>query len=123
MSGKWLKAFTVFVFISLLAISLALALFQQPVISISQEAFAEFDQLDNTISFNNDQAVVSSQDLRILANWSFNCKGVSDYLLTKDEFAKFRSVYFIQQIKGRNPLLGRPLKSLTEDYKKVFAGD
>lgn len=120
---KWLKTFSILAFLFLLIISFASALFQKPFISISNKAFAEFRQLNSKVDFNNNDAIVSRQDLRLLANWSFQSKGVSDYLLTKNEFNKFHSVYFIQQVKDKSLGIREAKKPLPENYYKLFAGN
>jgi hypothetical protein len=122
-STKWIRIPTAFAFIFLLAISFASALFGKRLISISKEAFAEFRQINNKVIFERNDAVVSRQDLRLLANWTFHTKGVSNYLLTKNEFGKYNAVYFIQQIKGTNPSLRDTRIPIPGNYSKIFTGD
>lgn len=122
-SSRWLKIPTIFIFILLLSVSFARALMDKSVISISPKAFTEFQQLDNRIAFKGNDAIVSRQDLRLLANWAFQIKGVSDYLLTKSEFNKYSSVYFIKQIKGANPFIRDAKNQIPHNYSTVFKGD
>lgn len=122
-SSRWIKIPTAFVFLLLLFVSFISALFQKPEISISKEAFAEFQQLNTKISFKTKDAIVSRQDLRLLANWTFQTKGVSDYLLTKAEFGKYSSVYFINQINGSNPFYRDTRKQIPINYSNVYRGN
>ncbi len=123
LSIRWIKIPTIVIFILLLSVSFARALFDKSVISISAEAFAEFQQLNNKIAFKGNDAIVSRQDLRLLANWTFQIKGVSDYLLTKSEFEKYSSVYFIKQIKGTNSYIRDTKSQIPNNYSNVFQGD
>ena len=120
-STRWIRIPTAFTFIILLAISFQSALFRKPLISISKEAFTEFQQINNKLDFKRNDAIVSRQDLRLLANWVFQTKGVSDYLLTKNEFGKYNAVYFIQQIKGSN--LRNTRIPIPSNYSNIFTGD
>lgn len=122
-SSRWIKIPTVLIFVLLLFVSFRSALFQKPVISISKEAFAEFQHLDHKINFGENDAIVSRQDLRLLANWTFQTKGVSDYLLSKAEFDKYHSVYFIRQIKGENPYIRDIQKPIPGNYLYIFKGN
>ena len=122
-SSRWIKLPTAFAFLLLLFVSFISALFQKPEISISKEAFVEFQQLNNKISFKTNDVIVSRQDLRLLANWTFQTKGVSDYLLTKAEFDKYNSVYFINQINGTNPFNSDTRKPIPNNYSIVYRGN
>lgn len=122
-STRWIRIPTAFTFVFLLAVSFVSALFSKPLISISKEAFAEFQQINNKFIFKRNDAIVSRQDLRLLANWTFQTKGVTDYLLTKNEFGKYNAVYFIQQIKGTNPLVRDIRIPIPSNYSNIFTGD
>lgn len=122
-SSQWIRIPTVFIFILLLGISFIRALFDKPLLSISKDAFAEFQQINNQVAFKENDAIVSRQDLRLLANWTFQTKGVSDYLLTKDEFNKFNSLYLVKQIKGMNSFIRNTKKPIPNDYSIVFTGN
>ena len=121
-STRWIKIPTAIIFVFLLAISFVNALFNKPLISISKEAFAEFQKINDSLIFKQNDAIVSRQDLRLLANWTFETKGVTDYLLTKNEFGKYNAVYFIQQIKGNNPLLRDTRIPIPGNYSNIFTG-
>jgi hypothetical protein len=122
-STRWIRIPTAFTFVFLLAVSFGSALFSKPLISISKEAFAEFQQINNKFIFKRNDAIVSRQDLRLLANWAFQTKGVTDYLLTKNEFDKYNAVYFIRQIKGTNPLVREIRIPIPSNYSNIFTGD
>jgi len=121
--GKWIKIPTTFVFIVLLTISFSFALFNKPVISISKNAYSELQQIKGKISFSRNDAIVGRQDLRLLANWTFETKGVSDYLLTKDEFNKYNSVYLLKQIKDKNPQIRSAEPVVTNNCTPIFKGE
>ena len=99
------------------------ALLDKPLLSISQDALTEFQQINNQVNFKENDAIVSRQDLRLLANWTFGTKGVSDYLLTKDEYTKFNAVYFIKQIKGMNSIFRDPGRPIPNDYSIIYKGN
>ena len=122
-STRWIRIPSALTFVFLLAVSFASALFNKSFISISKEAFAEFQQINNKFIFKRNDAIVSRQDLRLLANWTFQTKGVTDYLLTKNEFGKYNAVYFIQQIKGTNPSLRDTRIPIPGNYSNIFTGD
>lgn len=122
-SSHWIRIPTVFIFIFLLGMSFIRALFDKPLLSISQDAFAEFQQINKQVLFKENDAIVSRQDLRLLSNWTFETKGVSDYLLTKDEFTKFNAVYFIKQIKGMNSIFRDTSRPIPKDYSIIFKGN
>ena len=122
-STRLIRIPTAFTFVFLLAVSFVTALFSKPLISISKEAFAEFQQINNKFIFKRNDAIVSRQDLRLLANWTFQTKGVTDYLLTKNEFGKYNAVYFILQIKGTNPLIRDIRIPIPSNYSNIFTGD
>ena len=122
-SNRWIRIPGILTFFLLLAVSFASAFLGKPLISISKEAFVEFQQLNNRIVFKANDAVVSRQDLRLLANWTFQVKGVSDYLLTKDEFTKYDAVYFIRQIKGMNTSIRDTQMPIPNNYSKIFSGN
>ena len=122
-STRWIRISTIFIFILLLGVSFLSALLGKPLISISKEAFAEFQQINTKIAFKGTDAIVSRQDLRLLSNWTFQVKGISDYLLTKTEFDKYSSLYFIKQIKGTNPAIRATENQIPNNYSNVFRGD
>ena len=111
--GRWIKIPATFVF----------AVFNKPVISISKNANSELQQIKGKILFSTNDAIVGRQDLRLLANWKFETKGVSDYLLTKDEFNKYSAVYVLKQIKGKNPQIRSAEPVVANNYSSIFRGE
>lgn len=122
-SRKWITVPAAFIFILLLTHSFRNAFFNKPIASISKGAYIEFQQLKDKVAFTRKDAIVSRQDLRLLANWIFEIKGVSDYLLTKDEFQKYSSVYFVKQIKGKNPQIRGTEPVIAHYYSIIFQGE
>ncbi len=121
--SKWYKRFFISLSGGLLLLSLASALLEKPFLSISYEALEEFELLNQKISLTPNDAVVCRQDLRLLASWAFQTKGVQDYLITKQEFSKYDALFCIVQRKGKNPGLLQQEGKEGEHLDKVYAGD
>ena len=121
-AGRWLKIPTTVVFILLLSVSFTYATFSKPMISISKNAYLELQQIQGKVLFSNNDAIVGRQDLRLLANWTLGTKGVSDYLLTKGEFNKYRSVYILKQINGKNSQMRSVEPKVEDSYTPIFTG-
>lgn len=120
--GKWIKIPTTFVFIFLLTISFVFAILNKSTMSISKNAHLELEQIEGKKLFSKNDVIVCRQDLRLLANWTFETKGISDYLLTKDEFNKYSSVFLLKQNNGKNPKIRSSEPVVENDYIPIFKG-
>jgi Ca2+/Na+ antiporter len=120
--SRWARIPMQLVFILLLWLAFARAFRDRPPLAITNEALIEFQQVKDKSSFKQNDAVVSRQDLRLLANWCYGTKGVSDYLLTKTEFRKYGAVYFIRQIQGSNLIPRGISMHIPANYELVYQG-
>lgn len=123
LTTRWLRACSMLAFLFLVVIAFASALFEKPFISLGSKAFEEFKQLNSKVNLKNNDAVVGRQDLRLLANWCFESKGVADYLLTKNEFNKYHSIYWVRQVKDNGLAFHEAPKTIPANYDKQFAGE
>jgi hypothetical protein len=101
----WVKVFPAFIFVCMILISILNVSANRG--CITNEAYSEFQQIDNKLNFTSNSVMIGRQDLRLLAAWEFRIKAVADYLFTKEDFKKYDTVYVIRQIKGNNFSAGR----------------
>jgi hypothetical protein len=121
--NKWFKIPTLFVFSFLLFISFGTSLFDKSPMTMDENSFRELQQMNDKNIFLESDAIVARQSLRILSNWVFNAKGVDKYLLTKNEYNKYTSVYLLKQLKGRNPNAKGSEPSLGYSVLSVYKGE
>ena len=121
--NNWFKVPTIFIFLILLFISFGTALFDKSPMTMDKNSFKELQQMQDKNLFIKSNAIVARQSLRILSNWVFNVKGVDKYLLTKDEFNKYTSVYLLKQLKGRNPFERGSEPSLGDSILSIYKGE
>lgn len=74
---------------------------------INPESYQELVQMKHKITFNENDAIIGRQDLRILGSWEFRTKSIVDYLFKKEDFVKYHAIYVIRQLKGSNFPSGR----------------
>ena len=122
-TNNWFKVPTIFIFSILLFISFATSLFDKSPMTMDKNSFKELQQMQDKRLFIQSDAIVARQSLRILSNWVFNVKGVDKYLLTKDEFNKYSSVYLLKQLKGKNPLERGSEPSLGDSIFSIYKGE
>lgn len=122
-SDRWIKISSLTIFLVLLFISLASSILDKPRMAIDNKSYQELLQINEKKIFLKDDAIVASQSLRILSNWVLRTKGVDKYLLTKDEFKKYSSVYLLKQIKGRNPMLRGGQPNLGDSILQIYNGE
>lgn len=122
-ANNWFKIPTISIFSILLFISFGTSLFDKSPMAMDKSSFKELQQMQDKNLFLKSDAIVARQSLRILSNWVFNVKGVDKYLLTKDEFNKYSSVYLLKQLKGRNPLARGSEPSLGDSVLSIYKGE
>ena len=121
--NKWFKIPTLSIFSILLFVSLGTSLFDKSPRTMDDSSFRELQQMKDKNIFVNSDAIVARQSLRILSNWVFNAKGVDKYLLSKDEYNKYTSVFLLKQLKGRNPNARGSEPSLGDSVLSVYKGE
>ena len=121
--NKWFKIPTLFIFSFLLFISFGTSLFDKSPMTMDENSFRELQQMNDKNIILESDAIVARQSLRILSNWVFNAKGVDKYLLTKDEYNKYTSVFLLKQLKGRNPNAKGSEPSLGDSVLSVYKGE
>ena len=119
----WIKIPTVSVFAVLLILSFGTSAFDKSYMTIDNASFIELQTMKDKNLFLKNDAIVARQSLRILSNWVFETKGVDKYLLTKDEFNKYSSVYLLKQIKGKNTKLRGAEPSLGDSVLSVYKSE
>lgn len=118
-----IKIPTIIIFSILLFISIGSSTFDKPFRSINDSSFNELQQLKNKNLFTKNDAIVARQSLRILSNWVLETKGVDKYLLSKDEYKKYPSVYLLKQINGKNLMLRGSEPNFGSSQKLIWKGD
>jgi hypothetical protein len=121
--NNWFKLPTIFIFSILLFISFGTSLFDKSPMTMDKSSFKELQQMQDKKLFITNNAIVARQSLRMLSNWIFNVKGVDKYLLTKDEFNNYSSVYLLKQLKGRNPRERGIEPSLGDSVLSIYKGE
>lgn len=91
---------------------------------ITRESYAEFVQIKDRVRFDEKDALIGRQDLRILGSWEFRTKSIVDYLFKKEDFENYHAVYVIRQLKGSNfpPGRFRGDARIPDNAVKVYAG-
>lgn len=118
------KAIPVLLFSCLMLFSIGNGIFNHLTVSITEDAFSEFKQMDRSVPLSPRSLIIARQDLRLLGTWAFRTKGSADYLFTDGDFDKYDAVFIIKQIDGNNLRAARyrqpdiPLNSLL-----VFKGN
>ncbi len=102
MTKKW----TYFAPIALFSTTMSFAILRgylSPMLqSITNEAYQELKEIKNEVILNENSVIVARQDLKILASWEFGTLGIASYLLRENDFSKFESIYYLNQINGIN---------------------
>jgi hypothetical protein len=98
----WIKAIPVLLFSCLMVFAVGNGIFNRLTMSISEDAFAEFKQMDRAVPLNPRSLIIARQDLRLLGSWVFRTRGSADYLFTTRDFDKYDAVYIVKQIDGNN---------------------
>jgi hypothetical protein len=120
----WIKVIPVLLLTCLTLFSIGTGVFDRRVVSITDNAFSEFKQINRAVPFTPQSVIIARQDLRLLGSWVFRTKESADYLFTDGDFDKYDAVYIIKQVDGNNLRAARyrqpdtPLHSLL-----VFKGD
>lgn len=91
---------------------------------ITAESYMEFKHIKDQVRFDENDAIIGRQDLRILGSWEFRTKSVVEYLFKKEDFENYHAVYVIRQIKGSNfpPGRFRGDARIPDNADKVYAG-
>jgi hypothetical protein len=91
---------------------------------ITSESYQELVQMQHQVKFDENDALIGRQDLRILGSWEFRTKSIVDYLFKKEDFAKYHAVYVIRQLKGSNfsPGRFRGDARIPDNAIKVYSG-
>jgi hypothetical protein len=120
--SKWAKVIPAVVLTPL--VLLCLFARQGNTACITPESYQELVQLKNQVKFNENDALIGRQDLRILGSWEFRTKSIVDYLFKKEDFARYHAVYVIRQLKGSNfsPGRFRGDARIPDNSVKVYAG-
>jgi hypothetical protein len=120
----WIKVIPVLLFSCLTVFSIGSGVFDHLAVSITENAFSEFKQINRAVSFSQQSLITARQDLRLLGSWVFRTKESPDYLFADGDFDKYDAVYIIKQVDGNNLRAARyrqpdiPLNSLL-----VFKGN
>lgn len=122
-SIKWITIPSMIILSILIVHSICYSILFNPVISITDLAYTEFKQIKAKVHFGENDVIVGRQDLRLLGSWVYGTKGISDYLLTKNEYNKFSAVYIVRQIQGKSPGLRGTEITIPKNTYKVFQGN
>jgi hypothetical protein len=98
--SRWLKISlaTGFVLVISLAFLFGFFTFRED-ISISRKAYEDFRKIKKELHFSDSNLVLARQDLRMLSGWEFRTKISPEYLLKKERFYLYDTIYMIRQIK------------------------
>jgi hypothetical protein len=121
--NNWLKIPTISIFLMLLFISFGASIFDKPSMTMDKKSFMELQQMKGEKLFLKSDAIVARQSLRILSNWVFNVKGIDKYLLTKEQFNKYATIYLLKQLKGKNPFERGGEPSLGDTMLSIYKGE
>ncbi|MES2131562.1 MAG: hypothetical protein V4506_04375 [Bacteroidota bacterium] len=121
--SKWLRIVPAGLFTLLIAMSIMGIRANTP--CITQESYTEFVQIQQYVKFNENDAIIGRQDLRLLGSWEFRTKSIVDYLFKKEDFNRYHAVYVIRQIKGSNFPSGRFRGDarIPDNSIKVYSGE
>ncbi len=119
---KWIIIPSMIILSMLIVYSVCYSILFKPVISITNSAYDEFKQIKEKVHFEKNDVIVGRQDLRLLGSWVYGTKGISNYLLTKDEYNRYSAVYIFKQIQGKNPGLRGIETLIPNNTYKVFQG-
>ena len=121
--SKWVRVFPACFFILLVAMSIMGIRANTP--CITPQSYTEFVQIQQCVKFNENDAMIGRQDLRLLGSWEFRTKSIVDYLFKKEDFNKYHAVYVIRQIKGSNFPSGRFRGDarIPTNSTKVYSGE
>jgi hypothetical protein len=70
--------------------------------AITDEAYSELLSIKNQISLPKNALIIGRQDLRLLGSWVFGNVNKANYLLKKEDFARYDGVYILLNLKGNN---------------------
>ncbi len=123
-SNPYFKLFPSLIFLGLLLLSLAANLTQTRASAITDEAYSELLSIKKQISLPKNALIVGRQDLRLLGSWVFGNVNKANYLLKKEDFARYDGVYVLLNLKGNN--LGGPRfrqMTIPSDAKALHKGE
>jgi hypothetical protein len=98
----WIKIIPALLFSCLTLFSIGNGVFNRLTVSITENAFAEFQQINRAVPFTPQSVIIGRQDLRLLGSWVFRTKESADYLFSAGDFDKYDAVYVIKQVNGNN---------------------
>jgi hypothetical protein len=98
----WIKVIPVLLFSWLTLFSIGTGVFDRRPVSITENAFSEFKEINRAVPFSPQSVIIARQDLRLLGSWVFRTKESADYLFTDTDFDKYDGVFVIKQVDGNN---------------------
>jgi hypothetical protein len=101
-TNRWFKLFPTLIFVGLLLLSLGLNTMSDRATAITDEAYSELLSIKNQISLPKNALIIGRQDLRLLGSWVFGNVNKANYLLKKEDFARYDGVYILLNLKGNN---------------------
>jgi hypothetical protein len=119
---KYITISSAIIFGAMILHSISFAILTKPTISISDLSFSEFKEIGKKINFNSNDAIVGRQDLRLLGSWVYGTKGISEYLMTKEEYGKYNNIYIVRQILGKSSNIRGSEGRVYKNSEIVFRG-
>jgi hypothetical protein len=98
----WIKVIPVLLYSWLTLFSIGTGVFDRRPVSITENAFSEFKEINRIVPFSPLSVIIARQDLRLLGSWVFRTKESADYLFADADFDKYDGVFVIKQVDGNN---------------------